>query len=130
MNYKILVSPLSLNLDFLFTQNIQAKILILMVRIFQHIVLRNINPALQVVDITFQFIFSITQKINRSLSGGRGKNAGLEFPVLAGSHLPLKNPALEFVKAVCQVSGRKIFVAVATRFIYKNIKLSKSLDVL
>ena len=45
----------------------------------------------------------ITQKIHRTLSGGRGKDAGLEFPVLAGSHLPVKNPSLEFVKAVCEV---------------------------
>ena len=58
-------------------------------------------------QLDFDLFFSsrITQKIHRSLSGGKGKDAGSEFPVLAGSHLPLKNPALEFVKAVCQVSS-------------------------
>lgn len=57
----------------------------------------------RIQNVLTEQLFGITQKIHRSLSGGRGKDAGLEFPVLAGSHLPLKNPALEFVKAVCQV---------------------------
>jgi len=48
-------------------------------------------------------LFGITQKIHRSLSVAHGKDSENEFPVLAGSHLPLTNPALEFVKAVCQV---------------------------
>lgn len=57
----------------------------------------------RIQDILTEQLFGITQKINKTLSGGCGKDAGAEFPVLAGSHLPLKNPALEFVKAVCQV---------------------------
>ncbi|XP_065055976.1 DNA polymerase epsilon catalytic subunit A-like isoform X2 [Rhopilema esculentum] len=48
-------------------------------------------------------LFSITQRIQRTLSGESGKDASSDFPVLAGSYLPLKNPALEFVKYVCQV---------------------------
>jgi len=57
----------------------------------------------RIQDVLTEQLFGITQKIHKTLSGGRGKDAGLEFPVLAGSHLPLKNPSLEFIKAVCQV---------------------------
>ena len=51
------------------------------------------------------FFFRITQKIQKKLSGNYGNSSNLaeEFPRLPGSHLPLKNPALEFVKSVCQV---------------------------
>eukprot|EP00794_Sanderia_malayensis_P002850 gene2850-3296_t len=48
-------------------------------------------------------LFSITQKIQRTLSGESGKDASSDFPILAGSYLVLKNPALEFVKYVCKV---------------------------
>ncbi|KAJ8035463.1 DNA polymerase epsilon catalytic subunit A [Holothuria leucospilota] len=52
-----------------------------------------------------QKLFAITQKIQRKLSGNRGSSsdAAAEFPQLPGSHLPLKNPSLEFVKAICKV---------------------------
>jgi hypothetical protein len=32
-----------------------------------------------------------------------GDSAAVQFPILCGSHLPLHNPALEFVKSVCAV---------------------------
>ncbi|KAK3581719.1 hypothetical protein CHS0354_015350 [Potamilus streckersoni] len=50
-----------------------------------------------------QQMFLITQKINKKLSGNRSNNASAEFPQPPGSHLPLNNPSLEFVKAVCKV---------------------------
>jgi hypothetical protein len=48
------------------------------------------------------FFFRITQKINKKLSGSRNTTAA-EFPQPPGSHLPLNNPALEFIKAICKV---------------------------
>ncbi|XP_022098482.1 DNA polymerase epsilon catalytic subunit A-like [Acanthaster planci] len=52
-----------------------------------------------------QRLFAITQKIQKKVSGNRNSvhDASSEFPQLPGSHLPLNNPALEFVKAVCKV---------------------------
>ncbi|XP_057689041.1 DNA polymerase epsilon catalytic subunit A-like isoform X1 [Corythoichthys intestinalis] len=51
-----------------------------------------------------QNIFTITQKIQKKVTGTRNVNQPSEmFPVLPGSHLPLNNPALEFIKYVCQV---------------------------
>ncbi|KAK2153411.1 hypothetical protein LSH36_298g04118 [Paralvinella palmiformis] len=52
-----------------------------------------------------QNMFLLTQKIQKKLSGFHGNLSSMvsEFPVLPGSHLALRNPALEFVKAVCQV---------------------------
>lgn len=51
-----------------------------------------------------QNIFTITQKIQKKVTGTRNVTQPSEmFPVLPGSHLPLNNPALEFVKYVCQV---------------------------
>lgn len=52
-----------------------------------------------------QTLFSVTQKIQHTLSGDRSSNTdpSAEFPVLPGSHLPLNNPALEFVKFICKV---------------------------
>ncbi|KAK5871426.1 hypothetical protein PBY51_004310 [Eleginops maclovinus] len=51
-----------------------------------------------------QNFFTITQKIQKKVMGTRGVNQASEmFPVLPGSHLPLNNPALEFIKYVCQV---------------------------
>ena len=50
--------------------------------------------------------FSITQKIHQTLgSGDVVDTTGRSdlFPLLPGSHLPLSNPALEFVKSICQV---------------------------
>ena len=54
---------------------------------------------------TYVHIVRITQKIQKKLAGSYGNTRDLssEFPVLPGSHLPLKHPALEFVKDVCQV---------------------------
>ena len=50
------------------------------------------------------FCCSITQKIQQTLSGDRHSRGdpSAEFPLLPGSHLPLNNPALEFVKYVCK----------------------------
>lgn len=47
----------------------------------------------------------VTQKIQHTLSGDRSSNTdpSIEFPLLPGSHLPLNNPALEFVKFICKV---------------------------
>uniref|UniRef100_A0A3Q3AUJ4 DNA polymerase epsilon catalytic subunit n=1 Tax=Kryptolebias marmoratus TaxID=37003 RepID=A0A3Q3AUJ4_KRYMA len=51
-----------------------------------------------------QNIFTITQKIQKKVTGSRNVTQTSElFPVLPGSHLPLNKPALEFVKYVCQV---------------------------
>ncbi|XP_077998858.1 DNA polymerase epsilon catalytic subunit A-like [Glandiceps talaboti] len=52
-----------------------------------------------------QRLFGITVKILKKVSGNQSNhgNAAAEFPRLPGSHLPLSNPALEFIKAVCKV---------------------------
>ncbi|XP_019956457.2 DNA polymerase epsilon catalytic subunit A [Paralichthys olivaceus] len=51
-----------------------------------------------------QNFFTITQKIQKKVTGTRSVAQPSEmFPVLPGSHLPLNNPALEFIKYVCQV---------------------------
>ncbi|XP_020776588.1 DNA polymerase epsilon catalytic subunit A [Boleophthalmus pectinirostris] len=51
-----------------------------------------------------QNIFTITQKIQKKVTGTRNVTQPSEmFPVLPGSYLPLNNPALEFIKYVCQV---------------------------
>ncbi|KAM8886760.1 DNA polymerase epsilon catalytic subunit A [Spinachia spinachia] len=57
-----------------------------------------------VSDELTQNFFTITQKIQKKVTGTRSVNQASEmFPVLPGSHLPLNNPALEFIKYVCQV---------------------------
>jgi DNA polymerase epsilon subunit 1 len=50
-------------------------------------------------------LFAIIQDIQRTLSGdhSQANEASSEFPKLAGSHLPMNNPALEFIKFVCHV---------------------------
>ena len=60
---------------------------------------------LKCLIISLVFCFSITQKIHQTLSGDRHSRGdpSEEFPLLPGSHLPLNNPALEFVKYVCKV---------------------------
>lgn len=51
-----------------------------------------------------QNFFTITQKIQKKVTGTRNVTQPSEmFPILPGSHLPLNNPALEFIKYVCQV---------------------------
>lgn len=51
-----------------------------------------------------QNLFTITQKIQKKVTGTHSMATPAEmFPILPGSHLPLHNPALEFVKYVCQV---------------------------
>ena len=55
-----------------------------------------------------QNFFTITQKIQKKVTGTRSVTQPSEmFPVLPGSHLPLNNPALEFIKYVCQVTTDK-----------------------
>lgn len=55
-----------------------------------------------------QNIFTITQKIQKKVTGTRSVTHTSEmFPILPGSHLPLNNPALEFIKYVCQVKKKK-----------------------
>ncbi|KAG9339579.1 hypothetical protein JZ751_023470 [Albula glossodonta] len=50
-----------------------------------------------------QNFFTVTQKIQKKVTGTRSVTQPSEmFPVLPGSHLPLNNPALEFIKYVCQ----------------------------
>lgn len=54
-----------------------------------------------------QNFFTITQKIQKKVMGSRsGAMPSEMFPVLPGSHLALSNPALEFVKYVCQVPAQ------------------------
>lgn len=56
-----------------------------------------------------QNFFTITQKIQKKVTGTRNVTQPSEmFPVLPGSHLPLNNPALEFIKYVCQVYHESI----------------------
>uniref|UniRef100_A0A8C5PS20 DNA polymerase epsilon catalytic subunit n=1 Tax=Leptobrachium leishanense TaxID=445787 RepID=A0A8C5PS20_9ANUR len=51
-----------------------------------------------------QNFFTITQKIQKKVTGTRHVTEPSEmFPVLPGSYLPLNNPALEFIKYVCEV---------------------------
>ncbi|XP_063171878.1 DNA polymerase epsilon catalytic subunit A [Candoia aspera] len=51
-----------------------------------------------------QSFFTITQKIQKKVTGSRHTTEPSEmFPSLPGSHLTLNNPALEFIKYVCQV---------------------------
>lgn len=51
-----------------------------------------------------QNFFTITQKIQKKVTGTRHVTEPSEmFPVLPGSHLLLNNPALEFIKYVCEV---------------------------
>ncbi|XP_067406281.1 DNA polymerase epsilon catalytic subunit A [Emydura macquarii macquarii] len=51
-----------------------------------------------------QSFFTITQKIQKKVTGSRHATEPSDlFPVLPGSYLPLNNPALEFIKAVCKV---------------------------
>lgn len=53
-----------------------------------------------------QSFFTITQKIKKKMAGSRNATEPSDlFPVLPGSYLPLNNPALEFIKYVCKVSG-------------------------
>ncbi|MEQ2187283.1 hypothetical protein GOODEAATRI_003087 [Goodea atripinnis] len=53
-----------------------------------------------------QNIFTITQKIQKKVTGTRNVTQTSEmFPVLPGSHLPLNNPALEFVKYVLSLDA-------------------------
>lgn len=47
-------------------------------------------------------VASITQKIHQKLSVSHAESTNV-FPLLPGSHLLLTNPALEFIKAVCEV---------------------------
>jgi len=56
--------------------------------------------------ILFSTIDRITQKIQKKFSGSLG--SGSVFPEHPGSHLMMKNPALEFVKSVCQVIALRI----------------------
>ncbi|ETE60432.1 DNA polymerase epsilon catalytic subunit A, partial [Ophiophagus hannah] len=50
-----------------------------------------------------QSFFTITQKIQKKVTGSRHSAELSEmFPSLPGSHLTLNNPALEFIKHVCQ----------------------------
>ncbi|XP_035661114.1 DNA polymerase epsilon catalytic subunit A-like [Branchiostoma floridae] len=51
-----------------------------------------------------QKLYGITQKIHKKIAGTRSRtDPAEEFPSLPGSHLPLNNPALEFVKSICKV---------------------------
>ncbi|XP_071842244.1 DNA polymerase epsilon catalytic subunit A-like isoform X2 [Apostichopus japonicus] len=70
-----------------------------------------------------QKLFAITQKIERKLSGNRGSrvNAAEEFPQLPGSHLPLKNPSLEFVKAICKVLSLDPNVTIQVSKLKRNL---------
>ena len=65
-----------------------------------------------------QNFFTITQKIQKKVTGTRsGAQPSEMFPVLPGSHLPLSNPALEFIKYVCQVQSPPIGLLTVMAFI-------------
>lgn len=78
-----------------------------------------------------QNIFTITQKIQKKVCGTRSVAQPSEmFPVLPGSHLPLNNPALEFVKYVCQVRTytRVKFLTLSLKIlqVYKGVSFQLS----
>ncbi|CAH2294920.1 DNA polymerase epsilon catalytic subunit A [Pelobates cultripes] len=51
-----------------------------------------------------QNFFTITQKIQKKVTGTRHATEPSDmFPILPGSYLPFNNPALEFIKCVCEV---------------------------
>lgn len=51
-------------------------------------------------------LMKLVQHIAQTLPGDhKAVGQSADFPVLAGSHLPMNNPALEFVKFVCHVIG-------------------------
>lgn len=64
-------------------------------------------------DYLTQKLFRLIEDIQNTLGADHSRKAqgdidqssqaSAEFPRLAGSHLPLNNPALEFIKSVCQV---------------------------
>jgi len=54
-----------------------------------------------ILRLVLLFVNRITQKIQKKFLGTPG--TGSVFPEHPGSHLMMKNPALEFVKSVCQV---------------------------
>jgi DNA polymerase epsilon subunit 1 len=64
----------------------------------------NAKPNSIIANLTPR-LFAIIQDIQRTLSGdhSQANEASSEFPKLAGSHLPMNNPALEFIKFVCHV---------------------------
>lgn len=68
--------------------------------------------AYSVIITKISVYFSVTQKIQHALSGDRSSNVdpSAEFPLLPGSHLPLNNPALEFVKFICKVRPAASFI--------------------
>lgn len=67
-----------------------------------------------------QNIFTITQKIQKKVTGPRNvKQPSEMFPVLPGSHLPLNNPALEFIKYACQVFCQHLFCLHGSNACYK-----------
>lgn len=59
--------------------------------------------------------------LSRSGDERAGENASAEFPQLAGSHLPLHNPALEFVKSVCYVMSLDAAVSMDTARLRENL---------
>jgi len=63
-------------------------------------VAKNLFLSCKIWDVLL-FVRRITQKIQKKFSGSLG--SGGVFPEHPGSHLTMKNPALEFVKSVCQV---------------------------
>lgn len=48
-------------------------------------------------------LYLVTERISNRLCDKPTRNGENTFPLLPGSHLPMKNPALEFVKDICKV---------------------------
>eukprot|EP00043_Microstomoeca_roanoka_P015073 m.150253 g.150253 ORF g.150253 m.150253 type:complete len:2376 (-) comp16169_c0_seq1:102-7229(-) len=60
--------------------------------------------AMEIRQTLTKALMHAVSQINMKMPGdARAKGQSVEFPVLPGSHLPLKHPALEFTKAVTQV---------------------------
>jgi DNA polymerase epsilon subunit 1 len=72
-------------------------------------------------------LFDQVAYIKRALRGNEGRAAGdeeaaaIQFPVLAGSYLPLHNPALEFVKSVCKVLSLDKSLDTPTRLLRESL---------
>ncbi|XP_012941045.1 DNA polymerase epsilon catalytic subunit A [Aplysia californica] len=76
-----------------------------------------------VQDELSQHMFALTEKMKKKLPVSHGRADGQTdiFPQLPGSHLPLSNPALEFVKTVCQVLGLDSNVSIQMKKLKRDL---------
>jgi len=69
-------------------------------------------------------LFEHVARIKAQLRGNEragSSDAAIQFPVLAGSYLPLHNPALEFVKSVCKVLSLDMSLSTPTRVLRESL---------